>query len=191
MKKKKKRKRKWKLFGETYGDAKQSRGGSWGKLSTANAFRWTPEKKLTFQLMAPEIVDGWRQIAEARYQKRDHSKLLKCTFILLNIFRVAELRQLANSTSWRTLIEKLTGLGKDFSFHKSFAVTIPKSQQILKINERRSVMKSGLMATSLQRSSLENWTLSFCAVRIFWSVMLLFLACLQHDKLFYPVYKIP
>lgn len=95
-------------------------------------------------------------IAEARYQKRDQRKLLKCTFLLLNIFRVAELRQLANSTSWRTLIEKLTGLGKNFSFHKSFAVTIPKSQQILKINERHSLMKFGLMVISLQRFSLEN-----------------------------------
>lgn len=93
---------------------------------------------------------------KAGYQKRDHSKLLKCTFILLNIFRVAELRQLANSTSWRTLIEKLTGLGKNFSFHKSFAVTIPKSQQIFKINESRSVMKSGLMATSFPGFSQEN-----------------------------------
>lgn len=58
-----------------------------------------PGEKVTFRLMAPEIVDEWRQIMKARYQKRDQSKLLKCTFILLNIFRAAELRQLANSTS--------------------------------------------------------------------------------------------
>lgn len=93
---------------------------------------------------------------KARYQKKDYSKLLKCTFILLNIFRVAELRQLANSTSWKTLIEKLTELGKNFSFHKSFAVTIPKSQQIFKINENHFVMKSGLMATSFPGLSLED-----------------------------------
>jgi len=93
---------------------------------------------------------------KARYQKRDHSKLLKCTFILLNIFRVAELRQLANSTSWRTLIEKLTGLGKNFSFCKSFAVTILKSQQIFKSNESRSEMKCGSMATSFPGFSPEN-----------------------------------
>lgn len=111
---------------------------------------------MTFRLMAPEIVDEWRQIMKVRYQKRDQSKLLKCTFILLNIFRIADLRQLANSASWRTLIEKLTGLGKNFSFHKSFAVTIPKSQQIFKINESRSVMKSGLTATSFPEFSREN-----------------------------------
>lgn len=130
----------------------------WG-LGAAEWFRRlqvNPGEKVTFRLMAPEIVDEWRQIMKARYQKRDQSKLLKCTFILLNIFRVAELRQLANSTSWRTLIEKLTGLGKNFSFHKSFAVTIPKSQQIFKINESRSVMKSGLMATSFPGFSREN-----------------------------------
>lgn len=164
-------KRKWKLFGETNGDGKQSRSGSWGKLSSAHAFRWTLEKNWLFNWWHQRL---WMDegIAEARYQKRDQRKLLKCTFLLLNIFRVAELRQLANSTSWRTLIEKLTGLGKNFSFHKSFAVTIPKSQQILKINERHSLMKFGLMVISLQRFSLENWSLSFCTVRIF--VMLLF-----------------
>lgn len=135
-------KRKWKLFGETDGDSKWSRGGSWGKLSTANAFRWTLEKNWLFNWWHQRL---WMDegITEARYQKRDHRKLLKCTFLLLNIFRFAELRQLANNTSWRTLIEKLTGLGKNFSFHKSFAVTIPKSQQILKINERYFVMKFG------------------------------------------------
>lgn len=123
------------IFGETDGDVEQCRGGGLGGAQYRRRLQVNPWEKLTFRLMAPEIVDGWRQIMKARYQKRDHSKLLKCTFILLNIFRVAELRQLANSTSWRTLIEKLTGLGKNFSFHKSFAVTIPKSQQIFKINE--------------------------------------------------------
>lgn len=136
--------------------------GARGGAQYCKSLQVNPWEKLTFQLMAPEIVDGWRQIMKAGYQKRDHSKLLKCTFILLNIFRVAELRQLANSTSWRTLIEKLTGLGKNFSFHKSFAVTIPKSQPIFKINESRSVMKSGLMATSFPGFSQENWTSSLC-----------------------------
>lgn len=119
-----------KNFVETDGGVEQCWCGGWGKLSSSDAFRWTLERKWLFGWWHQRLWMNGGRSWKPDIKKRDQSKLLKCTFILLNIFRAAELRQPANSTSWRILIEKLTGLGKNFSFHKSFAVTIPKSQQI-------------------------------------------------------------